>query len=111
MINTKKNQNLLAVNGDLFDGEKVSQLTSSTFGQDSESESEKEHKRKPGDLGTSLPVMDSNLVSPFHNDPSDGDAPTSGLHPDLRHQTTDEHDDEEEDEQIHFVNVYRAKIN
>jgi len=50
-------------------------------------------------------------VSPFHNDPSDGDAPTSGLHPDLRHQTTDEHDDEEEDEQIHFVNVYRAKIN
>ena len=76
-----------------------------------ESESEKEHKREPGDPGTSLPVMDSNLVSPFHNDPSDGDAPTSGLHPDLRHQTTDEHDDEEEDEQIHFVNVYRAKIN
>ena len=33
--------------GDLFDGEKVSQLTSSTFGQDSESESEKEHKREP----------------------------------------------------------------
>ena len=79
MINTKINQNLLAVNGDLFDGEKVSQLTSSTFGQDSESESEKEHKREPGDPGTSLPVMDSNLVSPFHNDPSDGDAPTSGL--------------------------------
>ena len=40
MINTKINQNLLAVNGDLFDGEKVLQLTSSTFGQDSESESE-----------------------------------------------------------------------
>ena len=54
--------------------------------------------------------MDPNLVSPFHNDPSDGDALTSGLHPDLCHQTTDEHD-EEKDEQIHFVNVYRAKIN
>ena len=57
-----------------------------------------------------MPVMDPNLVSLFHNDPRDGDAQT-GLHPDLRHQTTDEHDDEEEDEQIHFVNVYRAKIN
>ena len=33
--------------GDLFDGEKVSQLTSSTFGQDSESESEEEQKREP----------------------------------------------------------------
>ena len=100
MINTKINQNLLAVNGDLFDGEKVSQLTSSTFGQDSESKSEEEQKREPGDPGTSMPVMDPNLVSPFHNNPSHGDAPTSVLHLDLRHQTTDEHDDEEEDEQI-----------
>ena len=52
-----------------------------------------------------MPVMDPNLVLPFHNDPRDGDAQTSGLHPDLSHQTTDEHDDEEEDEQIHFVNI------
>ena len=58
-----------------------------------------------------MPVMDPYLVSPCHDDPSDVDALTSGLNPNLRHQTTDEHDDEEEDEQIHFVNVYRAKIN
>jgi len=50
--------------GDPFDGEKVSQLTSSTFGQDSESESEEEQNREPGDPGTSMPVMDPNLVSP-----------------------------------------------
>ena len=73
------------------------------------SESEKEHKREPGDPGTSMPVMDPNLVSPFHDDPSNGDAPTSGLQPNLRHQTIDEHDDEEEDEQINFVYVKRAK--
>ena len=73
--------------------------TPGDFIGDSESESEEEQKREPGDPGTSTSVMDPNLMSPFHNDPSDGDAP------DLRHQTTDEHHDEEEDEQIHFVNV------
>ena len=59
--------------------------------EDSESESEEEPNKEPGDPGTSLPVMDPNLVSPFHDDPSDGDAPTSGLQPNLRHQTIDEH--------------------
>ena len=71
--------------GDLFDGEKVSQLTSSTFGQDSESESEEEQKREP--QWRWCPNL------------------WPGLHPDLCHQTTDEHDEEEEDKQIHFVNV------
>lgn len=43
--------------GDPFDGEKVSQLTSS-FGPESESESDEEQNREPGDPGTSMPIMD-----------------------------------------------------
>lgn len=53
--------------GDPFDGEKVSQLTSS-FGPESESESDEEQNREPGDPGTSMPIMDtSNIVVPSHN--------------------------------------------
>jgi len=42
--------------GDPFDGEKVSQLTTSQ-GEDSESESEEDQHREPGEPGTSLPAM------------------------------------------------------
>ena len=65
MINTKINQNLLAVNGDLFDGEKVSQLTSSTFGQDSESESEGEQNNKTEN--PEIPVCQSWIPTLCHH--------------------------------------------
>ena len=48
--------------GDHFDGKKVSQPTGSC-GQDSESESEGEQNREPGEPGTSPPVMDPSMVT------------------------------------------------
>jgi len=57
--------------GDPFDGEKVSQLTT-IGGLESESESEDEQHREPGDPGTSMPIMDATslLTSPLTGTPS-----------------------------------------
>merc|ERR1719210_375377 len=46
--------------GDPFDGEKVSQLTTG-FGEESESDSEEEQCREPGEPGTSLPNLELSL--------------------------------------------------
>ena len=55
--------------GDPFDGEKVSQLTTS-FAPESESESDAEDQhREPGDPGTSMPVMDASLLTSIPQQP------------------------------------------
>ena len=55
--------------GDPFDGEKVSQLTTS-FPPESESESEAEDQhREPGEPGTSMPVMDASLLTSVPHPP------------------------------------------
>jgi len=49
--------------GDPFDGEKVSQLTSINSVEDSESDTEEEQHREPGEPGSSMPIMDPNMLS------------------------------------------------